>query len=409
MGAASPTRRRLFTSDLSAALSIANSSTTTKTRKASDTYFELWTQFCADLGHEPSLSSLPDQEARLGYLLVFGLRYRQTGQTGKPVRADSVDKALLAVGQGFTHLGQPDPRKLPGQDKFHPVFDAFLRGLRKEDAPASRVYPCNITIIQQLQAVLDTSHHMYGRLNAHAIDLIIVAFFWLLRPAEYLDTSTPGARSQAFCFRDIYLTIDGKVYCAPDAPLNDPTSLERLTQSALRFGDQKNAVRGETVGHATTSDPFFCPSKALFRLARHLHQHDASPDTPIFRHYNSHFNSWYSVKPSHITNSIRHAAGSIEDTTGIPPSLLSARSLRPGGATALLCANVDKDAIALLGRWKSDAMLRYLRIQAHTHSANFAQRMWEAGAYTFAPGASLPGQVPPGLAQVLQHHELYTD
>jgi hypothetical protein len=57
-------------------------------------------------------------------------------------------------------------------------------------------------------------------------------------------------------------------------------------------------------------------------------------------------------------------------------------------------------------------MFRYLRIQAHTHSARLAQQMLDHGAYTFAPNAcdrgDLPQQAPPGMmAAVLGHEELY--
>ena len=76
--------------------------------------------------------------------------------------------------------------------------------------------------------------------------------------------------------------------------------------------------------------------------------------------------------------------------------------MRPGGATALLCAGIDKDAIQLLGRWKSDAMLRYLRIQAASIQFNYAQQMLESGSYTFHPQAladdGLPNEAPVAVA-----------
>jgi hypothetical protein len=43
------------------------------------------------------------------------------------------------------------------------------------------------------------------------------------------------------------------------------------------------------------------------------------------------------------------------DKLGIQPHEIDARSLRAGGDTALLCANVDPNKIQILGRWKSDA------------------------------------------------------
>ena len=78
--------------------------------------------------------------------------------------------------------------------------------------------------------------------------------------------------------------------------------------------------------------------------------------------------------------------------------------------------NIDPDNIQLLGRWKSDAMFRYLRIQAHVHTNNFAQNMLDHGSYTFAPGSftedhdmPLPLQTPDSFVEVLDHNELFDD
>ena len=347
----------------------------------------------------------------MGYLLVFGLRYRRKGATNNPVRADTVDKALHAVAEGLTNLGRPDPRKSGPRGEFHPVYTAFLKALRDEDDPSTRAYPANITILRELYNVLDVHDPKFGALNEHIIDLIIVAFYWLLRPAEYTESSDKTSRTQAFLYRQIHLTIDGRVYHAPTAPLNDVNVIQRIEYACLEFADQKNAVRGEQVGHRANSDPLLCPAKALGRIARRLHLRNAPADTPIHRHYNpSPSNTgWHSIRPLYVTNALRHAAKSLEPTTGIAFDLLSARSLRPGGATALLCANISADAIQLLGRWKSDAMFRYLRIQAAT--TNYAQLMLDHGSYTFAPqvhaAGGLPTEAPVPVQALLDHDELY--
>jgi hypothetical protein len=134
--------------------------------------------------------------------------------------------------------------------------------------------------------------------------------------------------------------------------------------------------------------------------------------TPLCAYYNSQHRLSY-VKSQCITNSLCHAAGNLEQFTGIDRFLLSARSLRPGGATALLCAGIDSDVIKLLGRWKSDAMFRYLRIQAHIHQDNISQRMLDHGSYTFAPGKfvvaadmPLPRETPRAFADVINHYEI---
>ena len=191
--------------------------------------------------------------------------------------------------------------------------------------------------------------------------------------------------------------------------MND-ASIRDIEYAALEFADQKNAVKGEQVGHRPTSDPRLCPVKALGRIALRLRQANAPPTEPIHRHYNRRTRRWHNTTSAFITNALRHAAASLERQTGIAPSLLSARSLRPGGATALLCANAGTDSIMLLGRWKSDAMFRYLRVQAAT--STFSTRMLEHGAFTFAPSAyarrDLPREAPAPVAALLQHDDLYT-
>jgi hypothetical protein len=76
-----------------------------------------------------------------------------------------------------------------------------------------------------------------------------------------------------------------------------------------------------------------------------------------------------------------------------------------------MCAGVDRDAIQLLGRWKSDAMLRYLRVQAASQAHNYAQQMLSHGSYTFHPQAYAngdpPNEAPAAVHALLAHNELY--
>ena len=55
---------------------------------------------------------------------------------------------------------------------------------------------------------------------------------------------------------------------------------------------------------------------------------------------------------------------------------------------ALLCAHVDSDTIKLLGRWRSDEMLRYLHVQAQPVMKDFAAKMLQSGVYSLIPRAA---------------------
>ena len=136
--------KRRFEADLKLALLLASKATTSKTRSSSSTAFGRWCVFCEEVGVPPSLSNVPDAEARLSFLIVYGMRYRQHGATGHPVRADTVDKIILAMRQGITHLGEPDPVLCGPQGSKHTLWSDFLRALQDNDDPPSRAYPANI-------------------------------------------------------------------------------------------------------------------------------------------------------------------------------------------------------------------------------------------------------------------------
>ena len=69
-----------------------------------------------------------------------------------------------------------------------------------------------------------------------------------------------------------------------------------------------------------------------------------------------------------------------------------ARSLRAAGANALLLANFDTNIICLIGRWRSDEMLRYLHVQATPLMQDYARRMVAGGQYNLLPNAQLVPQ-----------------
>ena len=66
---------------------------------------------------------------------------------------------------------------------------------------------------------------------------------------------------------------------------------------------------------------------------------------------------------------------------GFTPEDVSARLMRAGGAMALLMACVETDTIRLVGRWRSDVMLRYLHLTAKTFTEGLASQMVQHGDY----------------------------
>jgi hypothetical protein len=56
---------------------------------------------------------------------------------------------------------------------------------------------------------------------------------------------------------------------------------------------------------------------------------------------------------------------------------------------ALLCAHVETNIIRLLGRWRSDEMLRY-HVQAKPVMHDFSRRILTGGSFTLLPNQDVP-------------------
>ena len=215
---------------------------------ASATHWNTWLDFCDELRLDPTLANLADP---VPVLQVFALRYR-TGvcsPSKQPVRSRTVEDALRSVGQTFSGVGAPDPRLTTLGHVDHRL-KRMLQSFQKQDPPPHRVKPLPLPIIQHIAATAHASTDV--ALQAIA-DMIILAFFFLLRPGEYTGTSNDA---QPFRLCDIALSVGNTKL---DLSSASDSSLFGATFVTLEFTTQKNGVRGEVIGLGRSGDPLCCP------------------------------------------------------------------------------------------------------------------------------------------------------
>ena len=94
---------------------------------------------------------------------------------------------------------------------------------------------------------------------------------------------------------------------------------------------------------------------------------------------------WTSVRSTKITKALRATVSITGPQDGVTLYEVTARSMRADGDMALLGARVDIDTIRLVGRWWSDAMLRYLHISAQGFASGLMSRMVQHGDYALIP------------------------
>ena len=253
----------------------------------------------------------------------------------------------------------------------------MLKAYAKEDPPPNRVKPLPVPVIRHILVIA----HAGADPQQHCVaDMICLAFFFLLRPGEY---AINPSESTPFELKDVQLFL-GQTRL--DVATATETAIMSATFASLTFDKQKNGVRGEVIGHGTSGDPLLCPVRAMGRRVLHLRAHHAPLPTPLAHWYNAD-NSVDKVRPAMVTDTIRLAVRFLGPSLGFLPTDVTARCLRASGANALLCAGVDTDVIRLIGRWRSDEMLRYLHTQVSPLLRGFSQR---SGTFTLIPTQEVP-------------------
>lgn len=348
--------------------------------KAADHAWARWLTFCSKLAIDPLLSSVQDAVPIL-QLFGHGHRTGKLAPNGNPVRSRTVEDTIRHVAQSFASMGANDPR-LNSFGKTDFRLTRQFKSYTKADPPPDRVKPVPVPVIQHIMNVA----HSTTNEQHHAIsDMIALAFFFLLRPGEYTDA--PSSETTPFRFQDVELFIGRHhridLTNATDAEIKSATFVQ------LTFTSQKNGVKGEVIGLGRSGSQLLCPVLAAIRRVLHLRMHNGNPAQALARYFVN--GEWKPVLPKDITAALRLAVTILgPGNLGFTEADISARSLRAAGAMALLCAQVDTDHIRLIGRWRSDEMLRYLHVQAEPFMRDFASKMLSGGAYYLLPGQDVP-------------------
>ena len=356
------------------------------TRQRQNSAWDHWANFCAAHNIDSFLTGVQGAEA---ILQVFLLCVRQgTYNTSRQqVRAGTVAKYLTAISQRIISMVEADTRnKAVGDGSYHYALKKLLKAFARSDPPTNRVWPINVRILEELWNMPPPpgfSPAMWRRIQ----DMCVIGFFFMLRPGEYAKPLRKDTRSQPFRLSHVYflhpINKDLPAILPGDPLCNDSNVLH----AGLKFDDQKSGYKGDMVTHSATGRTL-CPVSSLKRICREITDHMGGITTPLYNYYepqpsrgHPHF---MPLESSDLTSPLHLAAGCCQQETGIPPDKISARSLRAGGATALLCAKVSKDIVSLLGHWRGDSVDIYMRTNTHTFTTGYSTQMYDSGSYKFA-------------------------
>jgi hypothetical protein len=317
-------------------------------------------------------------------LQVFAHRYRDGRiiPRNNDVRSDTVSYAVRAVGQKFARLGAIDIRKDAYGDIDFRIYRQFW-AYTEEDDPPSRVKPVPIIIIIIIIYILQQAFGDLLLPDCQAVaNMCTIAFYFLLRPGEYTGTTSDDT---PFRLQYVALHIGTRRL---DTMLSSLTDIQAADSVSYTFRTQKNGTKGEILTHGFSGDALACPVKTTIRRIIHLRNNKAPKTAPIASYF--HNRKLVTINAKDITDALRLAIVATGHQTGLLPSDINARSLRAGGAMALLNGNIDHNAIRMLGRWHSDSMIRYLHLQSRAIMGQFPSTMFNHGTYDFLPEETVP-------------------
>lgn len=215
-------------------------------------------------------------------------------------------------------------------------------------------------------------------LQASVGDLVLIAFYYLLRIGEYTGKPSRNSSKQTVQFRvkDVTFFKRDDAGRLRQLPRNSPDHIIMSADSAtLKLDNQKNGWKGVCIHHQTNGDSFLCPIRALGRRVCHIRAHTKNINATLSTFFVK--GKPQEVNHNHISSALKLAAAALDypSCKGIPIDRVDTHSLRCGGANALSLSGYSDREIQKMGRWRSATFLEYIKESLYDFSVGMSTNM----------------------------------
>ena len=309
----------------------------------------------------------------------------------KVLTAGVVRATLSDVAAAFRSHDRPDPR-LDADGEVAFILQRQLKGYKTADPGEKPQQAISVEVLSQVGRLATTP------LDKIIFSLLVVAFFFAMRSCEYC-TVTGTRRTKIIELGNVRFW-NGKREVNHDDP-----NLHLAASISYKFDYQKNEQRNETITAHRTHHQLLCPVIQTAAIVRRLRATPGTTDkTPInFVHFEGATKGFH-IKSSTILSRLRTAVKIIgKDTLGFTEDDIGLHSLCSGAAMSMYLQGIPVYVIMLLGRWSSDAFLRYIRRNVQEFSKGVSQKMIQCPLFFTLPTADREDPRAPGHRQNLQH------
>lgn len=255
-------------------------------------------------------------------------------------------------------------------------IDLLMKGYRSKDPPEEQEVAVTPSFLRQV------FYHSRTSKERHLSILFILAFFFAMRSCEYLITSGPRKTTNV-CLKDIvFVNRRGGTIPQRSKRIFDASAV------SIIFREQKNSEKWDKSTQERTADPLLDPVRiAALIVTRLWSLPSTTEDTPICNFWDG--DDMRSCTAADALAYLRKIAESLgEENLGFHHSKIGTHSIRSAAAMAMFLDNTPVFLIMLIGRWKSDGFLKYIRKQVLETCRGISTRMLKNDLHHTLPSPS---------------------
>jgi hypothetical protein len=280
----------------------------------------------------------------------------------------------------------------------------ILQGFKSQDGNETRQKAIPVSVIRQVHKIYSSAE---DAVSVATSQLIIGAFFFAMRSCEFSKTTSPteSKKTKIITISDIRFFKNSELIPHNHASLRDSDIV------SITFRSQKNGDKNQTISMHRSKDSDICPVKIWASIVQRIRSYKSTTDSSMVNCYLSRQGITSHITSNQIRTKLRAGAASIgEKALGFKIEEIGCHSLRSGSAMAMYLAGVPITTIQMIGRWKSDAFMRYIREQVDCFTENISSKMLKVQSFYTVPNPptkdqtlnqnSVPTQNGPNLSKV---------
>ena len=341
-----------------------------------DRSWRIWKQFLSKIPTADTYLTEFTQNQRNTIIAVF-MDTVKNGEFNKqkdPVKGDTARAAADHVSKIIESCGWPDPR-LNVSGKTCIQITRQTKSYKTKDGPTHHQKALPPEVYRWW-----LRHAEHPREKARA-ELLAGALFFAMRSCEYSKTKSKDQKTRPIRPADILFRIGAEII-----PHNDHRKY--IAENVeITFRIQKNGTIEDQILQWHTNDKELCPVKDWATTIDRLRSYPNYKDTwPVYYYYDKTSKKANQITSTEIATDIKAAVDAIGPRIlGFTSKDVGTHSNRAGFAMMNYLSGRPVYTIMLLGRWLSDAFLRYIEKQVKEFSIGASEKMLKYNTFYNIP------------------------